>query len=324
MPSSLFALLDDIATGLDDVALLTKVAMRKTAGVLGDDLALNAQQVAGVSASRELPVVWAVAKGSAINKAILVPGALAVSALAPWAITPLLMIGGAFLCYEGIEKIAHKLFHSKAENAAHEAALMHALTDPAVDLIAIERDKIKGAVRTDFILSAEIIVITLGTVASSTFVTQVMVLTAIAVIMTVGVYGLVGSIVKLDDGGQHLSLRRGDTAFARMQRGLGSAILAGAPWLMRGLSVVGTAAMFLVGGGILVHGIPPLQHAFERLTEGLAELPAVGDALRLVTLIAFDGISGIIAGALVLGIVTGVRRVLPARWAMRVSSRSPR
>jgi len=315
MPSSLFALLDDIATGLDDVALLTKVAARKTAGVLGDDLALNAQQVAGVAANRELPVVWAVARGSAINKAILVPAALVISALAPWAVTPLLMIGGAFLCYEGFEKIAHKLFHSKAEDAAHEAELTPALTDSSADLIAIEKDKIKGAVRTDFILSAEIIVITLGTVANSTFVTQVLVLTCLAVIMTVGVYGLVGGIVKLDDVGLHLSQRSGETAFARIQRGLGGAILAGAPWLMRGLSVVGTAAMFLVGGGILLHGIPPLYHTFERLADGLAEVPAVGDTLRLLTLIAFDAIAGIIAGALVLGIVTGVRRLLRPRAA---------
>ena len=313
MPSGLLALLDDIATGLDDVALLTKVAVRKTAGVLGDDLALNAQQVAGVIANRELPVVWAVAWGSAINKVILVPTALVISALAPWAVTPLLMIGGAFLCYEGFEKIAHKLFQSKAENAAHEAELMHALTDPAADLVAIERDKIKGAVRTDFILSAEIIVITLGTVANSTFVTQVLVLTAIAVIMTVGVYGLVGAIVKLDDGGLHLSQCSGETAFARMQRGLGSAILAGSPWLIKGLSVAGTAAMFLVGGGILVHGIPPLHHTFERLTGGLTELPAIGDTLRWLTLIACDATAGIISGALVLGIVTGVRRNRPAR-----------
>ena len=320
MPSSLFALLDDIATGLDDVALLTKVAARKTAGVLGDDLALNAQQVAGISADRELPVVWAVAKGSAINKAILVPAALIISALTPWAVTPLLMIGGAFLCFEGVEKIAHKLLHGAAEDAAHEAELLRALADSAADLAAFEREKIKGAVRTDFILSAEIIVITLGTVAHSSFVTQVLVLIGIAVLMTVGVYGLVGGIVKLDDAGLHLNQRSGDTAFARMQRGAGGAILAGAPWLMRGLSVAGTAAMFLVGGGIVVHGIPPLHHAFERLADGLVELPAVGNTLRSLTLIAFDGIVGIIAGALVLGMVTGVRRVLRARSAVRLSS----
>jgi len=313
MPSSLFALLDDIATGLDDVALLTKVAARKTAGVLGDDLALNAQQVAGVTANRELPVVWAVARGSAINKAILVPAGLVISALIPWAVTPLLMIGGAFLCYEGFEKIAHKLFHSKAEDEAHEVELTHALTDSAADLMAIEKDKIKGAVRTDFILSAEIIVITLGTVANSAFVTQVLVLTCLAAAMTVGVYGLVGGIVKLDDVGLHLSQRSGETAFARIQRGLGGAILAGAPWLMRGLSVVGTAAMFLVGGGILLHGIPPLYHTFERLADGLAEVPAVGETLRLLTLIAFDATAGIIAGAVVLGIVTSVRRLLRPR-----------
>ncbi len=313
MPSSLFALLDDIATGLDDVALLTKVAARKTAGVLGDDLALNAQQVAGVTPNRELPVVWAVARGSAINKAILVPAGLVISALMPWAVTPLLMIGGAFLCYEGFEKIAHKLLHSKAEDEAQKAELTHALTDSAADLMTIEKEKIKGAVRTDFILSAEIIVITLGTVANSTFVTQVLVLTCLAAAMTVGVYGLVGGIVKLDDVGLHLSQRSGETAFARIQRGLGGAILAGAPWLMRGLSVVGTAAMFLVGGGIILHGIPPLHHTFERLADGLAEVPAVGDTLRLLTLIAFDAIAGIIAGALVLGIVTGVRRLLRPR-----------
>ena len=312
MPSSLFALLDDIATGLDDVALLTKVAARKTAGVLGDDLALNAQQVAGVSAARELPVVWAVARGSAFNKLILVPAALAISALTPWAVTPLLMIGGAFLCYEGVEKLAHKLFHSEAEDAAHEAEILQALIDPGADLVAMEKNKIRGAVRTDFILSAEIIVITLGTVADSTFVTQVLVLTCIAVVMTVGVYGLVGAIVKLDDGGIYLSLRRGDTSFARLQRGLGGAILIGAPWLMKGLSVAGTAAMFLVGGGILVHGIPWLHHAFERVADGLPELPAVGGLVRSLTLVAFDAATGIIAGALVLGIVTAVRRILPA------------
>jgi predicted DNA repair protein MutK len=325
MASSLFALLDDIATGLDDVALLTKVAARKTAGVLGDDLALNAQQVAGVSAGRELPVVWAVAKGSAINKVILVPAALVISALAPWAVTPLLMIGGAFLCYEGLEKLAHRFFHSKAEDAAHAAELMQALIDPAADLIAIEKDKIRGAVRTDFILSAEIIIITLGTVANSTWPTQVLVLSSIAVLMTVGVYGLVMGIVKLDDGGLHLSQRSGETVFARMQRGLGNAILAGAPWLLKALSVAGTTAMFLVGGGILVHGIPPLQLAFERIAGGLAELPAVGETLRLLTLIAFDGIAGIVAGALVLGIVTGGRRVLrPRAGAMPISSGFPK
>ena len=313
MPSSLFALLDDLATMLDDVALLTKVAARKTAGVLGDDLALNAQQVAGVSAKRELPVVWAVARGSAINKVILVPAALVISALAPWAVTPLLMIGGVFLCYEGFEKIAHRFFNSKAEDAAHAAELMQALIEPDADLMAIEKDKIKGAVRTDFILSAEIIVITLGTVANSTLQTQMLVLTSIAVLMTIGVYGLVMGIVKLDDGGLYLSQRSGETAFARMQRGLGGAILAGAPWLMKALSVAGTAAMFLVGGGILVHGIPPLHHTFERIAGGLAELPAVGETLRLLTLIALDGTAGIVAGALVLGMVTGVRRVLRPR-----------
>ena len=308
MPSSLLALLDDIATGLDDVALLTKVAARKTAGVLGDDLALNAQQVAGVNADRELPVVWAVAKGSAINKAILVPAALLISAVAPWAVTPLLMMGGAFLCFEGVEKLAHRWFHGKAEDAGHEAEMMRALSDPAIDLRAIEQDKIKGAVRTDFVLSAEIIVITLGTVANSPFVNQMLVLTGIAALMTVGVYGMVAAIVKLDDMGLYLSRRSGEATHAAMQRGLGRAILASAPWLMKGLSVAGTVAMFLVGGGILVHGIPPLHHAFERLAERLAELPALGHTLRMLSIAAFDATTGIVVGALVLGVVTVVQR----------------
>lgn len=208
--TSLLTLIDDIATVLDDVAVLTKIAARKTAGVLGDDLALNAQQVAGVKADRELPVVWAAAKGSLLNKAILVPAALAISALAPWAVLPLLMVGGAFLCYEGFEKLTHKFLHSRDEVAAHHAKLVQAVSDPALDLVALEKEKIKGAVRTDFILSAEIIVITLGTVAATPFVTQVSVLTGIALIMTVGVYGLVAGIVKLDDGGLFLSQRPGD------------------------------------------------------------------------------------------------------------------
>ncbi|HEX5698273.1 MAG TPA: DUF808 domain-containing protein, partial [Rhodoferax sp.] len=236
MAGSLLLLLDDIATVLDDVALLTKVAAKKTAGVLGDDLALNAQQVSGVRAERELPVVWAVCKGSLINKAILVPGALLLSAIAPWSITPLLMAGGLFLCFEGFEKVAHKLFHKPDEAAAGHEQLVNALLDPTVDLVAVEKDKIRGAVRTDFILSTEIIVITLGTVAASPFLTQFTVLAGVALLMTVGVYGLVAGIVKLDDLGLYLSKRPGTG-------GLGRGILTVAPWLMKALSVAGTAAM---------------------------------------------------------------------------------
>lgn len=303
MASSLFALLDDIATVLDDVALLTKVAAKKSAGVLGDDLALNAQQVAGVKAERELPVVWAVAKGSMLNKAILVPAALAIGAFAPWAVTPLLMVGGAFLCYEGFEKLAHKFLHSKAEDKARHAELLNALADPAVDLVAVEKDKIKGAVRTDFILSAEIIAITLGTVQASNFVTQFSVLSGIAILMTVGVYGLVAGIVKLDDAGLYLSKKTGAL------RSLGMGILATAPWLMKTLSVVGTAAMFLVGGGILTHGIPALDHAIEALSA------AVGPVLGAITPLLADAVVGIVAGALVLAAVTLVKRLLPKRHA---------
>lgn len=303
MTSSLLALIDDIATVLDDVAILSKVAARKTAGVLGDDLALNAQQVTGVQADRELPVVWAVARGSMVNKAILVPLALAISAWAPWAVTPLLMIGGAFLCFEGFEKVAHRLLHSRQEDAQQHDALMHALADPAVDPVAHERAKIKGAVRTDFILSAEIIAITLGTVAQASFATQVAVLSGIALIMTVGVYGLVAAIVKLDDLGLHLSGRTGTRAGARVMRATGDTIMYLAPWLMKALSIAGTAAMFLVGGGILVHGIPVLHHAIGGVAQGAGNL--VGALWPLLA----DALVGVIAGALVLAAVSVGQRV---------------
>jgi predicted DNA repair protein MutK len=312
--SSLLALLDDIATVLDDVAVLTKVATRKTAGVLGDDLALNAEQVSGVRADRELPVVWAVAKGSAVNKLILVPAALAISAFAPWAVTPLLMAGGLFLCYEGFEKIAHKLFHTK-DDAARRAELAAALADPAVDLVALEKQKIKGAIRTDFVLSAEIIVITLGIVADAPFVTRVAVMAGIAVLMTVGVYGLVAGIVKLDDAGLHLSRRTGQGAFERLQRAVGVRILRLAPYLMKALSIAGTAAMFLVGGGILTHGIPAVHHWIEGLAGRLGALPYLGGVLEAIGPALANAAFGIVAGALALAVVSLVRKVWPARRA---------
>lgn len=289
---SLLALLDDIASILDDVAALTKVATQKTAGVLGDDLALNAQQVAGVRAERELPVVWAVAKGSLVNKAILVPAALAISAFVSWLITPLLIVGGLFLCFEGVEKLAHKFLHSQQEDDAHRAELTQALADPEVDLMALERDKIKGAIRTDFILSAEIIVIALGTVAGQPLGTQVVVLIGIALLMTVGVYGLVAGIVKLDDLGLFLSKRGG------AQAALGRGLLRAAPWLMKALSIAGTAAMFLVGGGIVVHGVPVLRHAVEALAK------RTGSALQPLAEMLGNAGLGIVAGALVLIVVT--------------------
>ena len=298
--ASLFALLDDIAALLDDVAVLTKVAAKKTAGVLGDDLALNAQQVTGVSANRELPVVWAVAKGSLVNKAILVPAALAISAWLPWAITPLMMIGGAFLCYEGVEKLAHKFLHSKEEDQAHKAERVKALADENVDLVAWEKDKIKGAVRTDFILSAEIIVLSLGVVSNAPFGQQVAALVAIALGMTLFVYGLVAGIVKLDDIGAWL-LDKG-RALAAVGRGL----LYATPWLMRGLSVAGTAAMFLVGGGILVHAIPALHHFVIGLAP--ANLEWLANALGSVVV-------GILIGAVVLVAVTAFQRMRGAKPA---------
>lgn len=310
MATSLLALLDDVATILDDVSVMTKVAAKKTAGVLGDDLALNAQQVSGVKAERELPVVWAVAKGSLVNKAILVPAALAISAFAPWLVTPLLMVGGAFLCYEGFEKLAHRFLHSREEDAAHAAELAGALSDPQGDLVAVEKDKIKGAVRTDFVLSAEIIAITLGTVTTQPLTTQFAVLAGIAMIMTVGVYGFVAAIVKLDDGG--LALCRRADAFSQ---GLGRAILASAPVLMKLLTIVGTAAMFLVGGGILTHGVPPLHHAIEGIAAAAGAVGGVGVVLKALVPMLLDGVIGIVAGGVALGAVLVVRRVFGRKAA---------
>lgn len=299
MATSLLALLDDIATVLDDVALLTKVAARKTASVLGDDLALNAEQVRGVRAERELPVVWAVAKGSAVNKLILVPLALTISALAPGAILPLLMIGGLYLCYEGVEKIAHKFGHG-GEEADHHAELTAALADPNIDLATLERDKIRGAIRTDFVLSAEIIVITLGTVEQANFLTQILVLTGIAIVMTIGVYGLVAGIVKLDDAGLYLSRRTGTDWRSVALRALGGVLLHAAPWLMKALAIAGTIAMFLVGGGIIVHGLPVLHHVIGHLGESLGTVAVVGPLLVALTPPALNAVIGLAAGASVL------------------------
>ena len=297
--SSLLALIDDIATVLDDVAILSKVAAKKTAGVLGDDLALNAQQVTGVTADREIPVVWAVCKGSLVNKAILVPAALLISAFAPWLVVPLLMVGGAFLCFEGFEKLAHKLLHAKAEVDAEHAALTQALADPQVDLVAFEKDKIKGAVRTDFILSAEIIAITLGAVAQADFWTQLAVLVGIALIMTVGVYGLVGGIVKLDDLGLYLSQKASSAAQA-----VGRGILWLAPWLMKFLSIAGTAAMFLVGGGIIAHGVPWIHHLIQEWTA------AAGGGLAGTLLQQLcNAVVGIVTGGIVVAVVSVFKKM---------------
>jgi uncharacterized protein len=296
-------LLDDITSILDDVALLTKVAAKKTAGVLGDDLALNAQQVSGIDASRELPVVWAVAKGSLLNKAILVPVALGLSAAAPWAITPLLIAGGMYLCYEGCEKLAHKFLHTAAEDETNHQHLQAALTDPVIDMVAVEKEKIGGAIRTDFVLSAEIIVITLGIVATSSFLTRVVVLVSIAILMTIGVYGLVAGIVKLDDLGAKLIRSNRDESIVTFKQRIGQAILTAAPYLMKTLSVVGTAAMFLVGGGILVHGVPTLHHAIETAVHPLTEMALVGGLLASVSKMLLEALVGLAGGTLVLLVV---------------------
>lgn len=297
MASSLLALLDDITTILDDVAVLTKVAAKKTAGVLGDDLALNAQQLTGFTPNRELPVVWKVAKGSLVNKAILVPAALVISAIAPWAVTPLLMVGGAFLCFEGAEKLAHKLLHSREEDAAHAKQLMETLVKPEVDLLEVERDKIKGAIRTDFILSAEIVILSLGAMAAADLLTRTVALVGIALLMTAGVYGLVAGIVKLDDFGLHLTRRASSAAQA-----FGRGIIAAAPWLMKGLSIAGTAAMFLVGGSILAHGVPAIGHGIEALGHGAG---AFGTVLAML----LEALVGIVAGAILVAAWTLVQRM---------------
>ncbi|MBL0533386.1 DUF808 domain-containing protein [Aeromonas dhakensis] len=302
--TSLLALIDDIASVLDDVALMTKVAAKKTAGVLGDDLALNAEQVSGVRAERELPVVWAVAKGSFRNKLILVPAAIAISALVPWLITPLLMLGGAYLCFEGAEKLAHKFL-------PHEASEGEANTAPIPDdLVAFEQQKVKGAIRTDFILSAEIIVIALGTVQGASLALQLSVVAGIAVLMTAGVYGLVGLIVKLDDIGLHL-LQKPDGGALR--RAVGQGLLVTAPRLMHLLALVGTIAMFMVGGGILVHGWPFVHHLIEGATAAVATLPAVGAALALVTPTLLNAVAGVVAGLVLVLAMTLVSKLKPAK-----------
>ena len=302
--ANLLTLIDDIASILDDVALFTKVAAKKSAGVLGDDLALNAQQVAGVRPNRELPVVWAVAKGSALNKLILIPAALIISAVVPWLITPLLMLGGLFLCYEGVEKLLHS-FHAKdKKDAEHHRQHLAALQTSKEDLLALEKQKIKGAIRTDFILSAEIIVITLGTVAAASFLTQVSVLTLIGAAMTVGVYGLVAGIVKLDDLGLYLSNLEPDNALDRFLIGLGKLILKAAPYMMKTLSIVGTAAMFLVGGGILVHGIPGLESWLHDVLEGM------GGIMAALLPMLFNAVIGIIAGGIAVALMALLKNVV--------------
>ena len=310
--SSLFALLDDIATLLDDVSVLSKVAAKKTAGVLGDDLALNAEQVSGIRAERELPVVWAVFKGSAVNKAIMVPIALLLSAFVPWTIMPLLMLGGAYLCFEGSEKVIHRLLHSEEEKEEQKQRLQ-AISDKEVDMVAFEQKRIRGAIRTDAILSAEIIVIVLGTVQDADLVTRITVLSLLAAAFTVGVYGIVAAIVKMDDVGLHLIDKHGDTRLARIQRWFGAGILRMAPKLMSTLSVVGTAAMFLVGGGILVHGLPIIAEGLHYVQVWSDSLPVAGGLVGVISTMLYNGLFGFVVGCVLVGVFLGVQRILPGR-----------
>ncbi|PNK60283.1 DUF808 domain-containing protein [Psychrobacter sp. FDAARGOS_221] len=295
---SLLMLLDDISLLMDDVAVMTKVAAKKTAGVLGDDLALNAEQVTGVKPSRELPVVWAVAKGSFINKLILVPGALLISYFIPWLITPLLMMGGLFLCYEGAEKVVHKFWPRLLPHDEEHEARKAANADETVDLVALEKNKVKGAIRTDFILSAEIVVIGLGTLTTASMVDKSIVLSILAIGVTVGIYGLVAGIVKIDDVGLHLMQKPGASDFTKK---FGQMLLSAAPKLMKFLSIVGTIAMFLVGGGIIVHGINYLHHA----VEDIAHLTGVFEGMSNTLL---NGLIGFVIGAIVLTIITMIQK----------------
>lgn len=305
--ASLLTLIDDIATVLDDVAILSKVAVKKTAGVLGDDLALNAQQVSGVKADRELPVVWAVAKGSFLNKLILVPSALLISAFMPPLITVLLVLGGLFLCFEGFEKVSHKFFHSKKALADEHQAVIESVNNESIDIVALEKEKIKGAIRTDFILSAEIVVIALGTVKEAAFETQVMVISALAIAITVGVYGLVAAIVKLDDLGLYLLRKSVSGRLNTLQRAIGRGLLIFAPFLMRLLTVVGTIAMFLVGGGIIVHSFSWLSQQFQNVERWLSQY--IGSLSEMILPILLDGITGVVIGGVVLAGVSLVSRL---------------
>jgi predicted DNA repair protein MutK len=308
---SLLTLLDDIATILDDVSLMTKVAAKKTAGVLGDDLALNAQQVTGVRADRELPVVWAVFKGSAVNKLIMVPAALILSAVFPWIITPLLMIGGAFLCYEGFEKVAHRLLHSREEEQEDHARRVQAVADRRVNMAEFEKQRIRGAIRTDAILSAEIIVIALGTVQEAELAVRIGVVTLIAALMTIGVYGLVAGIVKLDDVGMHFMEKAGESRLAAAQRRLGGMILSFAPWMMKSLSVLGTAAMFLVGGGIIAHGLPLLAEWLHDIEDFAHTLPVARELFSDLASLVFNGITGVVVGGVLVGAQYLIKRIRP-------------
>lgn len=303
MAGSLLLLLDDIATVLDDVAVMSKVAAKKTAGVLGDDLALNAQQVSGVRADRELPVVWSVAKGSFVNKLILVPLALLISVIAPWAINPLLMVGGLFLCYEGVEKVLHSIKHKKAHTENEALAEFSAIEQ---DMAALEKEKVKGAIRTDFILSAEIVVISLGTVAAASFMSKIAVLSIIAIVMTVGVYGFVAMIVKIDDLGLYLTQQA-----SSVKQSIGRGLLAFAPKLMKTLTIVGTIAMFLVGGGIINHAVPLLHHLTESSVDHIEHIPTVGHIMGSFTPTLINFVVGFIAGLMVLAVVMLVQKIWP-------------
>lgn len=308
--SSLLILIDDITLLLDDVAAMSKVAAKKTAGVLGDDLALNAQQVSGIRAERELPVVWGVAKGSFKNKAILVPAALGLSALAPWSITPILMAGGAYLCYEGFEKISHSFLHTPSEDEEHRHELIEAFHNPDVDLEAYEKEKIRGAIRTDFILSAEIIVIALGTVAGKDIMTQAVVVSGVAVALTIGVYGLVAAIVKMDDAGLHLLQNAPEGKRGTLHRKVGAGLLSFAPRLMKTLTVVGTAAMFLVGGGIILHGLPGAHHVIEASAHAVQGVPVLGGVLEWLAPVVINAVGGVVAGGIVMGAVEVISKTV--------------
>lgn len=279
MAAGIFAILDDIAVLLDDAAVISKVAAKKTVGVLGDDLAVGAEKASGFSASRELPVLWAITKGSFRNKLIILPLAFLLSAFLPWLIVPILLIGGVYLAFEGAEKVYEYL-----SGQTHEKPSVETITDPK-ELLAAEEKKIKSAILTDFILSIEIIIIALGTVATQTLPIQIVVVTVIAILATIGVYGLVALLVRMDDAGLHLLERSEEMTGGskRLYKMTGELLVAALPKVIKLLSIVGTIAMLLVGGGIFVHHIDAVHHALESMPGILSEL-TIGSIIGFIAL----------------------------------------
>jgi predicted DNA repair protein MutK len=319
MASGLLAFFDDISVILDDVAAMSKIAARKTAGIVGDDLAVNANVVVGIDPTRELPIVGKIALGSLLNKVVLIPLALA---LPTAAIHPLLMVGGAFLCYEALHKMMHK---KDSDDQAHEEELLVAVRENGNDLMKVENQKVKGAIATDAVLSAEVIAVALGAVATAPLKVKALTLGVVGLVMTVGVYGLVAIIVKVDDLGMHLGRSTG--AGSEFKKKLGAGLVASMPIFMKCLSVVGTVAMFTVGGGLLLHGMPLLEHGIEAVL-GSHSRGLLATVVHFVTVVGI----GMLAGLITMPLFQGLGRLFsrlkgssdsPERTAAEAASEPP-